>query len=294
MNTIAVTGGNGMAGRHMCAWLELQKQPYKRIQREEWNIAEWKTAEQLDQIFSGSKAIFHFAAALPSPVDGSNSVSTQLLFDVNVRACLNLAEWANLRKIPLIFISGSTVYRNPHERNILETSAKVINGFGGFYGYSKWLAEQVIEHYMATGLDAIILRPTSIYGYGLASDKLIQNFLNKAEQDEIITIDAPDNKVNLIHALDVAKAAWQAYQQKAWGEYNIAGFHNYSIIEIAKTALTLEQKGQVKVLHQQQEAEAYVRFDLNYQKAKNSFGFTPSIDLQTGMGLMMQKREIPC
>ena len=51
MNKIAVTGANGMAGSHLVCMLESQKIPVKAITRKEWDLTEWKSFAELDEIF---------------------------------------------------------------------------------------------------------------------------------------------------------------------------------------------------------------------------------------------------
>lgn len=291
MGKIAITGANGMLGRHVTAILAAKNINFVPFTRKEWDLNEWKELDQLDAIFNGIEAIFHLGAKLPQAVTGSSNTETQLLFNANVRSCLNLSEWACSRKVALVFVSGSTVYENPHsERKIHEDDPKVVNGFGGFYGYSKWLAEEVIQHYVFQGLKAIILRPSSIYGYGLESSKLIQHFLNTAESNEIIKIDQPLNRINLIHSLDVAKAAFLAYEAKAWGVYNIANSTSPTIAEIAEIAVRVCGKGSVEL--GKAATNAFLRFNLDIAKAANAFSFSPSVNLEEGLILMKQKRAI--
>ena len=285
---IAVTGANGMTGRHMLALLKEKGIPYKAITRNEWDICKWKSFDELDAIFNECKAAFHFAAQLPG-----ERGSTENLFDANVRSCLNLAEWATDRSIPIVFLSGSTVYKNAHKENILESDEKVINGFGGFYGYTKFLAENIFEHYKSEGLKSIILRSSSIYGYGLSSDKLIPHYLSLAGQGEIIKISQPNNKINLIHAYDVAMAALTAFQSKSWGVFNI-GSRNQSIIEIAKMAVKVMGKGEISIEDFNENIESFTRFDLDSSLAKKTFGFKPGISLEKGMRSISLGREKVC
>ena len=178
MNEIAVTGANGMTGSHMMSLLKSKGIPAKAVTRQEWDLTKWKSFDELDHIFGSVLAIFHFGAQLPYNDFKNDNQQTQQIFDANIRSCLNLAEWAKLRNIPIVFLSSAVVYKNPHASKIIETDSKVVNGFGGFYGYSKFFAESIFSHLSAEGLKCIILRPSSIYGYGLPSEKLVQNFIN--------------------------------------------------------------------------------------------------------------------
>ena len=222
MNKFAVTGSNGMTGSHMVSLLKSKKFPVKAVTRKEWDLTEWKSFDELDDIFGSVSAVFHFAAQLPYAEFTNKNWQTQKIFDTNVRSCINLAEWAKLRNIAIIFLSSGVVYENPQALKIKETDPKALNGLGGFYGYSKILAEGVFNHLSEAGLKCTILRPSSLYGYGLPANKLVQNYINIASSDGLIEITGAKNKINFIHAYDVANAALQAFAMKAEGVFNIS------------------------------------------------------------------------
>ena len=289
---IAVTGANGMTGRHMLKLLESESLSFSAITRAQWDITVWKTIHELDILFGGCEAVFHFAAQLPSSRFSSDAQGgIQQVFDANVRSCLNLANWAKLRDIPLIFLSGSTVYANSNAIKIKEDSAKTVNGFGGFYGYSKLLAEMVLNHHIADGLKSVVIRPSSIYGTGLPPDKLIAAYLSHASANEVLEVDGPSNKINLIHALDVAKASLEAYKSQSWGTYNVAGAE-YSILEIAETAVKICKGGSITVSADSDTKPGFTRFDLDISKARAKFGYSPRVNLAQGMGLMLASKEM--
>ncbi len=288
MSMIAVTGANGMTGSHMVHFLKKNGIPFKSVTRKEWDLTDWKSFNELDNIFGEVEVIFHFAAQLPFDVVSQTSIQTNQIFDTNVRSCMNLAQWASIRNIAIVFLSSSVVYKNPHATRIEESDSKVVNGYGGLYGYSKLLAEGIFKFWSENNLKCIILRPSSLYGYGLPSNKLIQNFLDIASSGGVIPIKGPENKVNFIHALDVSKAAWQAYINKSWGIFNISSNKTNSILEVAQIAISISKSGSISI-HDSPNNKHFVRFNLNSELAKFSFEFNPTIDLERGMTLMKNK-----
>jgi UDP-glucose 4-epimerase len=291
MNEIAVTGANGMTGSHMVCLLKSQKIPVRAITRNEWDLTEWKSFSELDEIFGSVQAVFHFGAKLPSKKLVSDNQETQQIFDSNVRSCLNLAEWAAINKIPIIFISGAVVYKNSHALKIKEEDAKVTNGFGGLYGYSKLISENILDHFSLAGLKCVILRPSSIYGYGLPSDKLVQKYIDMAQAGEKIQLTEPNNKINLIHAYDVSIAALKAYKSQAWGVFNVSSDLSSSILEIAEIAISISKNGNTYEINSIVD-NSYERFDLDSRLAKRSFGFRAAITLREGMLLMKERRMV--
>jgi len=293
MNEIAVTGANGMTGSHMMSLLKSKGIPAKAVTRQEWDLTKWKSFDELDHIFGLVLAIFHFGAQLPYNDFKNENQQTQQIFDANIRSCLNLAEWAKLRNIPIIFLSGAVVYKNPHAPKIIETDSKVVNGLGGFYGYSKFLAESIFSHLSAEGLKCIILRPSSIYGYGLPSEKLVQSYINIASSGGKIKVAKSNNRINLIHAYDVVNAALKAYVNSAWGVFNISSDTSNSILEIAEIAVSISEEGSIDIIDNLDD-NCFERFDLDSKLAKKDFGFEARVNLKEGMLLMKNKMFIPC
>jgi len=269
----------------MIRLLDDENLPYVALTRVDWDICHRKTFDELDSIFRSCDVIMHFAAQLPS-----DAATTSSFFDANVRSCLLLAEWAKTRAIPLVFLSSSTVYKDPYKSKISEMDEKVVNGFGGFYGFSKLVAESIIEHYRPEGLSAIILRPSSIYGYGMPADKLIPRYLSRAQTGGCIDILEPDNQINLVHAYDVARAALSAYLRKSWGVFNIGG-DSHTVLDIAETAIRICGKGIVSVADKEHDYQPFHRFDLDMSLARASFGFEPLIALDLGMNLINRDKE---
>jgi UDP-glucose 4-epimerase len=293
MNEIAVTGANGMTGSHMMSLLKSKGISAKAVTRKEWDLTSWKSFDELDHIFGSVLAIFHFGAQLPYNDLKNDNQQTQKIFDTNIRSCLNLAEWAKLRNVPIIFLSGAVVYKNPHASKIIETDSKVVNGFGGRYGHSKLLAESIFSYLSAEGLKCIILRPSSIYGYGLPSEKLIQSYINIASSGGKIQVRGSKNRINFIHAYDVVNAALKAYTNNTWGVFNISSDTSNTILEIAEIAVSVSENGSIDIIDNL-DNNCFERFDLDSKLAKKDFGFKAEINLKKGMLLMKNKMFIPC
>ena len=293
MKKIGVTGANGMVGRHMISLLYNERIPFKAVTRKEWDLTKWKSFNELDRIFRSVTCIFHFGAYLQYNNFKNNNKQTKKFFDTNVRSCLNLGEWAKLRNVPIVFLSSSTVYEDPHASKILETNARYINKLGGFYGYSKILAENIFNDLSKNGLKCIVLRPSSIYGYGMPREKLIQNFLNSSSSGKLIIVKGSKNKINLIHAYDVANAALQAFNKKAWGVFNISSDKQNSILEVAETVVSVLGSKSIIEINDEKSYVPFSRFNLDSNLAKFFFGFKTMVNLRDGIKLMKNKMLQP-
>lgn len=308
LKKIALTGASGMVGRHLLSVLEergmecvcsSRQRPHRlpaQFSWSSWNLEEWKDLKQLDDIFPDAQALIHAGAAVPK---AGASQSQRELFDANVRSCLCLGQWALHKEIPLIFISGATVYADPKRTGIKESDPKTRGGLGGLYGISKLWAEEIFNYLEKSGLKLIILRPSSIYGFGLFSDKLVAQFLRLAAADSVIPLEPPvDDKFNLIHASDVAEAALDALEREAWGVFNIATPTEFSMMEIAQTCIEVAGKGSVSVnkranVHRSPE----IQFGLCTDAAKRAFNFHAKYDLNRGVDKMwndirLKEREV--
>ena len=288
MSRYLVTGANGMLGRHVLSVLSENKNTAIPVTRQHWDITQWKTCEEMMEQWGNVDAVFHVAANAPN----GDTVTPELhhLLDANVRSVLNLCEWCLTTKIPLVFISGATVYADPHALNIQEDDQKVDYGLGGFYGYTKYLAEQVIAHFSAKGMNTIILRPSSIYGDGLSSATLVSKLFSQAEKDQVLKVTGADNKINFVHAYDVARAAFEALQRQRWGTYNIASSQMTSIGTLATEIVNTVGKGKVEIQGDNTGNKPFQRFDLSCAKAQRSFDFQSEISISDGLKMISQKR----
>ncbi len=294
LDKVALTGTSGMLGRHVLAALAQAGINVAGASRTRpdilgaddqwasWDLREWKTPDELDALFGEAQAVIHLGAVVPAPGEAATRRDT---FDANVRACLALGEWAMARNLPLVFISSATVYAAPEAAGISENAPQTRHGFGGFYGFSKVLAENVFENLRGEGLAVAILRPSSTYGAGLPSKKMLSGFLETAEQDQTIELVPPINdRVDMLHAADLAQAILATLRKGAWGTFNISSGHPASIEEIARTCIDVVGKGAVAVAPgANTERPAITRFDLNPQAARDQLAFAASIDLHRGI-----------
>ena len=305
LTNLIVTGASGMVNRHltdvMCQnkinnVLLSRKKPTILPNCSDWiffDLEEWHRTEHYQGILDSADAIVHIGAFVPNHSNDPDNFKK--IFDINVRSCIYLSKMALDRDIPLLFLSGATVYEDVYGIDICEDENKTSGGFGNFYGYSKLMAEQTLQFFVSQGLKLIILRPSSIYGYGLPKEKMITRFLLTANEDQLIRLYPPIKKrINLIHAQDVALAIINALKREAWGEFNIAG-ESYSILEISKACINCVGSGSVEIIKEIYTEKQTCLFDLNCEKAKKEFQFTTIIRLNAGIEKMwceMQKRKI--
>ena len=294
LNKIGITGATGMLGRHIRATLEEAGSQVVAVSREKdtiqkvagWNLKDWQSLKDLDLIFKGVQVVVHAGAMLPNRL-GVYDEGTA--FNANVRSSLNLGLWAIERQVPIVYVSGAIVYKDHVNMYSDENEELGWNELGGFYGFSKLLAENALTNLRSNGLKLAVIRPSSIYGFGLPENKMVSSFLNVAKADEIILLRPPvDDRIDFIHAADVSLAILAILKMDAWDTFNIASGNLLSAQELAEACVSVSGHGSIDVLKENPPERAPVnRFSLNTQRAKTFIGWQPSFSIERGLKMML-------
>ena len=288
---IGLTGSSGMLGRHLRAALDKAGARVAAVGRQEWDLRKWCEAEHLDGVFAGVSAVVHAGALVPK---AGQAVSDAQIYDANVRACINLGQWALARGVALVFVSGAIVYADPNAIGADEGATVGWSGLGGYYGLSKLLAEDALLRLRQRGLRIAIVRPSSIYGIGLSAEKMISRFIAAAEAGQTITLVPPvDDRVDLVHAADVAVAIRAILEKQAWDIFNIASGVAPSIGELAHACVRMAGRGAVRVEGAAQARPPETRYALDTGKARERLGWQPGIDLDEGLAMSANEVLLP-
>lgn len=297
LSKVGLTGSSGMLGRHLHAALQAAGAEVATVSRSgtdgsaAWDLSEWLSLERLDELFAGVQAIVH-AGAFVQP---SGEVDQARMFDANVRACLNLGQWAMSRSVPLLYISGAIVYADPCAPLQKESAPLGWSGLGGFYGFSKLLAEDVLVRLRQQGLKLCVLRPTSIYGHGIGVDKMVPRFLATAARNDVIELSQPvDNRVDIVHAADVSNATVAALKSECWETLNISSGQPVSIIELAEACVAVAGSGRIEIKGELPANYApSVKYSLDISRARERIDWRPCIDVRKGLSMMMHEQCLP-
>lgn len=291
LGRVGLTGATGMLGRHMRAALQAAGAKVKAVSRSgtddsaAWDLSKWLSMAALDELFAGVQAIVH-AGAFVQP---SGEVDQAHMFDANVRACLNLGQWAMSRNIPLLHISGAIVYKDPCAPLQKESAPLGWSGLGGFYGFSKLLAEDVLMRLRQQGLKLCMLRPTSIYGYGIGADKIVPRFLAAAARGDVIELSQPvSDRVDIVHAVDVSDATVAALKKECWETLNVSSGKPVTIIELAEACVAVAGNGRIEIKGElPANYKASVKYSLDISRASERIHWQPRIDVSKGLTMLM-------
>lgn len=298
LNRVALTGASGMLGRHVLAALHAQsvavtmasRSPVRKLRPNDrwspWDLTEWRSPAHIDELFLGAEAIIHAGAHVPAE---GRAATRRVMVEANIRSCLNLAEWAQDRSIPMVFVSGAIVYGDGGEDRFSEESPRSITASSSFYGLTKLHAEEILEQFRATGLRLVVLRPSSIYGAGLPEDKMICRFLSALSRDETLRLEQSiEDSVSLVHAADVARAILIALRSDKCGIYNIGSEQLVSIREIAATCQSVVGRGRIETDPRPTSRRPARRFNIDCTAARKHLGFAPWIRLRQGLAMTWQ------
>jgi UDP-glucose 4-epimerase len=112
---------------------------------------------------------------------------------------------------------------------------------------------------------------------------MIAAMLAKACRNEEIHLVSPvRDRINLIHAADLAEAVVAALKREAWGVFNVAGPGPVSIAEIANACVDVAGSGRV-TMPANDEGEGTLRYQLDYSKATAAFDYSPRLSLTEGL-----------
>ena len=286
---VALTGPRGMLGRHIAARLEQVGIGVAPVGRDRWDLRQYRSIEELDSVMSGIEAVIHAGALTPRP---GRVLDRGELCDVNIRACAALGAWAAARNVPLVYVGSAGIYV-PQDNASSEDAPLAVPPYGGLYGTTKVLGEFVLAALLAEGLRLCVLRVTSIYGAGMHSEKLVAHMLASAGKGHAIVLTPPiEDRINFVHAADVAEAALAALRRGSTGSFNIAGPALVSMRELADACIAAAGRGRVETTAAADGRPASRRFDVSGRNAEAELGYCPKIALSEGLSMLREDRYV--
>lgn len=204
---LAVTGGAGFLGYHLCNQLaydfdEIRIIDIAPINPEEYpSSATYRSVDVRDAVLLNRNLreidlVIHAASALP------RWKQTEIL-DANVGGARNVLEAAKTNNISrVIFISSTTVYGASHRNPVQESDP--LEGIG-IYGNSKVEAEKVFLAYRKQGLCTPIVRPKTFIGSGrLGVFQILFDWIESGKK--IPLIGEGNNRYQLLDVEDLVDA----------------------------------------------------------------------------------------
>lgn len=297
---IGITGASGMLGKHLMHILSKKKfriistsrKPVKYKKRgiywKKLDLTKLKNEKQLDNIFEGITTIAHLGALVPANIHYQNKNEIK---KTNFDPTVLISKWAIRNNIHLIYISGAIIYENKNSKKIKEDSKINLFFHKDYYGESKKNCDVYLQKKMHPENKITILRPTSIYGYGLNKNKIIMKLIRLTKLNKEIRLYKPFEKINLIHAIDVADAVYKSIIKKKYKIFNISSDKLYSIKNLSKILIKINKsKSKLKIYENIDSSKIPDRFNTSSFKAKKSLGWINRTSLEKGLKLIINKK----
>jgi len=182
-----------------------------------------------------------------------------------------------------VFASSSMVYGNFAQDPVAENcSTNPLSIYGGF----KLAAESLVRAYLySTSVDAVIVRPSAVYGPGDSHRRIVPNICRAALSGESIIVKDPVRTVadfsaveDVVEGLELAGSL-----PAAAGEiFNISRGRGRTLMELVQIARGLAPDINV-IFQPADDPTRPKRGALDVSKARERLGFNPKVDLETGL-----------
>jgi len=302
MRTFLVTGGAGFIGSHIADRLLSSGNrvrvldnfdPYYDVSIKRANVArhlkdgnyelmegDIRDTGCVAKAVDGVDAIIHEAAQPGVGISVKDPVKS---VDVNVHgtaAVLSAARDAGIKRI--VFASSSSVYGKVE---YLPFDEKHPNIPLSPYGASKLACEHLCRVFSELyGMETPQLRYFTVYGPRMRPDLAINIFMHKAMRNEEITVFGDGSKSrSFTHIDDIVDATMLALQKGRTGPYNIGGEYRITVKELLGKIIGITGSSSRVVYRENIKGDAEHTMAKN-EKARKELGWSPKIDIDTGLG----------
>lgn len=197
----------------------------------------------------------------------------------------NVLEVCRLRGIGIVFISGHQVFAARNDQVIYRCAEDEEPKPAGAAGDGLYLAEQLVRVYASRhGVEALIIRPTHLYGPGDERPSFLNTFMRKAIAGSDIDTHhfangAPD--VDVLHVDDFARSVVLAIRKGVTGVLHLASGTCLSSGELAGQIARIAGSGsRVRVINLSGQCSHNV---LDASRARSVLGWKPEITLAEGL-----------
>jgi len=210
----------------------------------------------------------------------------------NVLGTIEVAKAAAAARSRLVYVTtGGALYGNP--RYLPADEDHPIEPLSA-YGLSKWVAERYISLLLGSDPPAIVLRLANVYGPRQRTDLeggVVSIFIDRLQRGLPLEIHGDGSQTrDFVFVSDVADAVLLASDCQTALTVNVASGTGTAINELVSTLTRLSGRTPV-VRHTAERPHDIAHSRLDPRRARERLGWTPKIDLETGLQLTWQARE---
>jgi UDP-glucose 4-epimerase len=291
---VLVTGGTGFIGSHVCDSLlrhghhvrvysrrhEQYRAPLPGV---EYHLGDMSDPFALSEALSGVDCVVHLVSSTvpgTSNLDPVADITTNLAGTVRM---LELMRQAGPRRI-IFLSSGGTVYGEPSQLPVTEDER--LHPLCS-YGVIKVAIENYLGMYESLyDLSPVVLRASNPFGPRqghLGIQGLVAAFLSRIQIGEPLTVWGDGEVIrDYFYVSDLADLCSLAVDSEATGIFNAGSGQGTSINQVID--LIRKATGQDPVVRYEPQRKFDVRATyLDIQKARTTFGWEPTVSLETGI-----------
>jgi nucleoside-diphosphate-sugar epimerase len=235
-----------------------------------------------DSIFEGVDIVIHLASFPRQKVVNRNPTLGSRVMSEGLLNLLNLSVKHKIKKF--VYVSSSMVYGNFGKHEFFDgmdeaADCRPIGAYGIMKLAGEWLVQDYSRQY---NLDYTIIRPSAIYGPYDVEDRVVSKFLTTAMRGGELIVNGAADSLDFTYIDDAAMgiAVAAISEDSVNGTYNITRGQSRTLLEAANLAIKIAGKGTIKV--NPRDNNFPLRGQLNILRAKNDFGFSPSVNIEEG------------
>lgn len=296
MNAL-VTGVNGFCGRPLAQRLlaegmsvhgvDLQTSADNRLTLASYNSADLSASDTIRTVIREVQPdwVFHLA--------GLTVGDPKKIFEVNTIGTVNLLEGLreNAPKARLLVVGSAAEYGEPNPPDALVAETHPCDPKGP-YGISKYAATIATFDYVRRfGMHAIVVRPFNIIGPGVPGSLLLGAILSRTlaalerPEEPVITAGNLETYRDFVSVQDIVDAYLLAIQSGTPGElYNVCSGQPTKMRDLVDLALSHAPRPvRVEIDPALIRPNDIMKFVGDGSKARDSFGFVPSVSLESAV-----------
>lgn len=293
-----VTGGMGFIGHAVCK--ELVDQDWrvtpiddlrfvdKKLLRERHNHIYYRMwhkgcADDLGLLYRNIRnkdtVVIHLAS---HPNQAAVAADPYGACDNIVGVTSRVAHFCAENNLRMVYISSSMVYGN--WLNVKAVEDQPLNPIN-LYGMYKKQAEEIVRQVLPG--HHTIIRPSAVYGPLDNNNRVIMRWINAAIDNKPLTVNDPDAILDFTYVDDLAFGIMKSADKRITDTFNITGSYGYTLYEVAHTIVSMTNSDSEIVLGTELGKDQPRRGVLDINKAKNLLGYSPRINLNHGLSVVL-------
>ena len=240
----------------------------------------------LHELCKDCGTVVHLAGPPSVANSFDNPLETMRSHVLGTTALVHAAQRAAVRRF--IYVSSAEIYGRASSSPLDEDT---IGAPRSPYAAAKFASESVISAAARTSeMEAIIVRPFSVYGPRQRQDGLLGQLITQALSDKPVSLYDLSPCRDYVHVNDLCRALWLAVQldklQSRLSIINIATGHGVSVAELAACVLKIVNREGESVI--ERGCDRVKRADIHHlvgctHKARQLLGWQHSIQLHQGL-----------